>query len=146
MGGNNGFVTVRITRLHSLELVSWSYLVSPQEVQIIFMTAPSLDWFISVLRFLWCMGGFCFTFVVLQEQEAPRPALLQEGRNRCGSSRFYFHISKNRSPLLGLIWALSCDRLLITHTCVRKCSHRQPLWGVAAALGCFVFVRERVCL
>lgn len=48
-------------------------------------------------------------------------------------------ISRNRSPLLqiSLIWTLSCDSQLITHTFVRRNPHRQPLGGEAWCCSAF---------
>lgn len=71
-------------------------------------------------------GGFGFTFTVLQERQNLWPVRLQEGRNRCGSSRFYIHISKkplttfaNQLDVDIILWQI-CDR---TYFCKKTFSY-----------------------
>lgn len=81
----------------------------PPKNKRIFVTSHFLGGFIHVLRFAG-HGVFGFTFTVLQERQNLWPARLQEGRNRCGSSRFYIHISKK--PLTTFANQLDVDIIL----------------------------------
>lgn len=101
------------------------YKIPPREINEYLLLLTS--WVDSFMFWgLRAMGGFGFTFTVLQEHQNLWPARLQEGRNRCGSSRFYIHISKkplttfaNQLDVDIILWQI-CDR---TYFCKKTFSH-----------------------
>lgn len=113
--GNTEFVPVKITRCFILRLDVYGLAVikSPlkNENQVYNCSLPWTSSFMFWgLRYI--MGGFCFAFTVLQAQDEPWPMLLQEGRNRCGNSRFYIHISKTTHHFCKNAWS---GHNLVTH-------------------------------